>query len=105
MRNKPETADEIMRRWPRITANVICESLGYATPSVAARILLDAYHGRENWCEWIAPCYKGDPRPAMKHAIMNRHTHEGYMADFEMAYSLVRRAIDTGDEPIFASWF
>ena len=105
MRKKPETADEVMRRWPRITAHIICHSLGYATPSKAAWILLDAYLGRENWCEWVDACYKRDPRPAVKHAIMNRHTHEGYMADYGLAYSLVRRAIDTGEEPIFASWF
>lgn len=94
-----------MRRWPRITANVICESLGYATPSVAARIMLDAYEGRENWCEWIASCYHGDPRTAVQRAIATRHYHHGYMADFGMAFALVKRYLETGEEPVFASWF
>lgn len=35
-RPKPDSPQEAMRRWPRVTAHVICESLGYATPSKAA---------------------------------------------------------------------
>jgi hypothetical protein len=38
MREKPTTAREFMRRYPRTTAYIISESLGYATPSTAARI-------------------------------------------------------------------
>ncbi len=37
-----------MKRYPRITVDIISESLGYATPSTAARIGLDGLHGREN---------------------------------------------------------
>ena len=47
------TAHDVMRRWPRLTAHLIASSLGYATPTCAARILKDAKEGRENWCEWI----------------------------------------------------
>lgn len=102
---KPETLEEVMRRWPCLTAHVICESLGYATPSRAAHILLDAAHGRENWCEWIYSCYNKNPMKAVKNAILTRHYHKGYMAEFRQAYALVRRAMDTGEEPVFASWF
>ena len=42
---------------------------------------------------------------AVKNAILTRHYHKGYMAEFKQAYALVRRAIDTGEEPSFASWF
>lgn len=94
-----------MKRYPRITAHIICESLGYATPSKAAWILKDAKEGRENWCEWIASCYRCDPRPAVQNAIRTRRYHTGYMAEFQQAYALVRRAIQTGEEPSFASWF
>ncbi len=105
MRKKPETIEEVMKRWPRVTANLICESLGYATPSTAGRIILDAIHGRENWCEWIYSCYNKNPLPAVQNAIRTRHYHKGYMADFRHAYALVRHAIETGEEPVFASWF
>jgi len=94
-----------MRKWPRVTAHVICESLGYATPSKAALIILDAINDRENWCEWIYSCYGCDPRKAVRYAIQTRHYHKGYMADFHQAYALVRRYLASGDEPIFASWF
>lgn len=94
-----------MARYPRITAHVICHSLGYATPSCAARILMDAKEGRENWCEWIFSCYGRDPKPAVRQAIHGRHGHRGYMAHYPQALAIVRRAIDTGREPEFASWF
>lgn len=38
-------------------------------------------------------------------AIGARHSHHGYMADFDLAYALVRRAIETGEEPLFGIWF
>jgi len=96
---------EIMQRYPRITAHIIAESLGYATPTCAARILKDAKEGKENWCEWILSCYRCDPRPAVQNAIRNRHTHEGFMSEYKLALALVKRVLETGDEPIFASWF
>jgi hypothetical protein len=105
MERKELSVKETMKRYPRITAHIIAESLGYATPSMAARILKDAREGRKNYCEWIAACYGGDPLPAVKDAIRNRHNHKGYMAEYKLAYALVKRAIETGEEPLLASWF
>lgn len=102
---KPLSAKEVMKKYPRITAHIIAESLGYATPSCAARILKDAREGRKNYCEWIYSCYGRDPLPAVKNAIRNRHYHKGFMRDYKTAYSLVKYAIETGEEPLFASWF
>ena len=96
---------DYLARYPRICAHIIAESLGYATPSLAAKILQDAHRGEANWCEWIAACYRCDPRPALQKAIKNRHHHEGYMASYRQALQIVRHAIDSGDEPLFASWF
>ena len=95
----------VMTKYPRITAHIIAESLGYATPSKAALILKDAREGKENWCEWIYSCYDRDPKKAVQNAIRNRHHHEGFMAEYKLALALVKRAIETDDEPIFASWF
>jgi uncharacterized protein (DUF433 family) len=50
---KELSLQETMERYPRITAHIIAESLGYATPSCAARILKDAREGKKNYCEWI----------------------------------------------------
>jgi len=99
------TIKDVMIRWPRIVAHLICHSLGYATPSCSARIILDYKQGRENWCEWIYSCYDRQPKPAIEWAIKNRHTHHGYMADYGYAYALVMRAIEQGKEPELASWF
>lgn len=100
-----ETAAGIMRRYPRITAHIIAESLGYATPTCAARILQDAKLRQENWCEWIYACFDRNPLRAVQAAIRNRHHHTGYMAEYRLAKALVDRAIANGEEPVFASWF
>lgn len=102
---RPEVTEDYLRKYPRICAHIIAESLGYAVPLVAARVLKDATEGNENWCEWIYSCYQRDPRLAVERAIRNRHTHAGYMASYRQALQLVRRQLDTGESPLFASWF
>lgn len=102
--NNELSRDEIMRRYPRLTAHVICASLGYCTPSSAASIIRDAKYSRLNYCEWIYSCYKGDPKGAVRLAIRARHGHKGFMASYARARALVDRAIKTSQEPIFASW-
>jgi hypothetical protein len=104
-REKPQTPEEFMKRYARITAHIISQSLGYAPPSRAARIGLDGLHGRENYCEWIDACYHNDAREALQNSIRNRHTHHGYMAEYRLAKKLVDRALMTGEEPLLASWF
>ena len=94
-----------MRRWPRVTAHLIAESLGYATPTEAATIVADGKDGQTNYCEWIDACYQGDARAALRDAINHRYHHRGYMAEYRMAKALVDRAIATDKEPELASWF
>lgn len=105
MKSSPATREDYLWRYPRICAHIICESLGYATPSSAAAILKDAKEGKENWCEWIASCYGCDPRIPVRNAIRDRHTHKGFMAEYKHAKALVDRANQMGEEPLFASWF
>ena len=102
---KELSVEETMKCYPRITAHIIAESLGYATPSCAASILRNTIEGKKNYCEWIYSCYDGDPLPAVKNAIRNRHYHKGFMAEYKLALALVKKAIETGDEPLFRSWF
>ncbi|HTF57428.1 MAG TPA: hypothetical protein VK661_09370 [Planctomycetota bacterium] len=96
---------EVLRRWPRITAHVIAESLGYAAPGLAAKIVADAACGRPNYCEWIDCCYRGNAPEAVRSAIRHRHRHHGPMAEFRQALALVRHCAQTGEELLFASWF
>lgn len=102
-----ESVDEYIRRYPRIVAHIICESLGYATPSKAGKILYDAHRRQENWCEWIYTCYQRNPLIAVQNAIRNRHTHKGYMAEYQLAKAIVDRYNKSNGEvePLFASWF
>lgn len=96
---------EIMKKYPRIIAHIIAESLGSATPSSAARILKDAREGKKNYCEWIYSCYTTNPLRAVQDSIRNRHYHKGFMCDYKLAYALVKKAIEIGEEPLFGSWF
>ena len=105
MRERPASRDEYLQRYPRICAHIIAESLGYATPERAASILQDAHRRQPNYCEWIAACFGGNPRPAVEAAIRNRQHHQGYMASYAQALAIVRRRNDTGESPLFASWF
>ncbi len=100
-----ETAMDYMKAYPRVTAHIIAESLGYATPSRAADILRSAHKRQPNYCEWIYSRYGGASVKAVKDAIRNRHYHKGYMAEYKLAKVLVEKAVKTGDEPIFGSWF
>lgn len=102
---RPRTREAVARRWPRLTAHLIAASLGYATPSTAAAIILDAIRGHENYSELILACFGADPRKAVVHAIRGRHGHHGFMAEFKLAKALVDRFNATREEPMFASWF
>ena len=104
-RPKPASREDVLRRYPRICAHIICESLGYATPMVAGSILLAAIKHEKHYCEWVMACFGCDPVLPVKDAIRRRHSHRGYMSEFGAAYALVRNAIQTGKEPIFGSWF
>lgn len=99
------TARDYLRRYPRICAHIIAESLGYAVPLLAASILKHAKENQPHYCEWIDACYRGDPRPALERAIRGRHMHSGYMASYDLALKIVRRELDEGESPLLASWF
>jgi hypothetical protein len=106
MKPKPTNVREFMRRYSRITAHIISESLGYAPPTGAAQIGLDGMYGRENWCEWVYSCYGKDARRVLQKAIQSRHHHEGFISWYkDGALKLVRYAIEKKEEPVLASWF
>ena len=104
-RPKLDSNETVLRRYPRICAHIICESLGYAKPSTAASILLAVIHKKPHYCEWIVSCYACNPVTPVTRAIRSRSHHRGYMADYRQALRLVRQAVETGNEPMFASWF
>ena len=96
-----------LRRYPRLCAHLICTSLGYATPLLAADIVKSAHESEPHFCEWIHACYNGDPRPPTAEAFKRRHSHKGYMSEYDHARALVDAVNEKGDQPsgMLASWF
>lgn len=105
--SKEVTWEDVLRRWPRLVAHVICQSLGYFTPITAARCVADYRNGRPNFSEYVACCFRGDPKPVVERAIRGRHLHRGYMSDYAYARALVESVRGGGQWPVdrLASWF
>ena len=112
------TQKEVLRRYPRLVAHMISESLGYFTPESAANAL-EAYRQGESFsCEWythMGGMYKGEwpsdktllevGRRVVERSFKNRHHHRGYMARYPQAQALVDHVLQGGKGPVFASWF
>lgn len=107
MQRKEMLPEDAIRRWPRITAHMIAESLGYATPISAASIVLNGANNHGDYCEWIYSCYKTIARNALIDCIKRRKHHKGYMAEYRQAKALVANHIKHNGQhdPTFASWF
>lgn len=119
--------DKVMRRYPRLVAHLICESLGYFTPEAAAAALLAAREGGRSYCEWYDHMTgirlrqwdetRQGPKPdyntviaqvtrdVVAAAFKHRRGHRGYMSDYEHARALVSQVAGGGRGPEFASWF
>lgn len=116
---KELTQEDVLNRYPRLVSHLICESLGYFTPLTAANAIL-AY--RENvpfWCEWYmdgaVAIARAEGRKAtdddvlaigrdvIRGAVSRRHTHRGFMGDYDTARAIVERA-RKGKHPVLMSW-
>src|SRR3990170_7896822 len=59
LRPRPQTRVEVLRRYPRLVAHMICVSLGYFTPAAAAGALLDYIQGETHACEYYCHMAQG----------------------------------------------
>ncbi len=111
------TPEGVMKKYPRITAHLIAESLGYFTPRSAAIAIIKAKNGEPFFCEWYSSIVMGRgvsswdrdettkvTREVLDWSISNRHRHKGYMASYKQALAIVKEAIK-GNNPTLASWF
>jgi len=72
-RPPPATAREVLARYPHVCAHIICESLGYATPSVAGSILLAFIKKDQHYCEWVMSlCVAAHKQSYVKNCVMCR---------------------------------
>jgi hypothetical protein len=111
-RATPESIEETLDRWPRLTAHLICGSLGYFTPQAAANAILHYRRGEPFLCEWYTHMAGFNReklldvgRKVLEHAFRSRHHHRGYMAHYPQARALVEHVRRGGEGPLFASWF
>ena len=105
-----------MKRYPRIVAHLIAESLGYFTPRSATIAIIKAKNNEPYFCEWYSDCARryGNmwdkdnickiTKEILNQTIKYRHSHKGCMASYRQAKQIVDKAIE-GNEPTFASWF
>ena len=102
-----------MKRYPRLTGHLICESLGYHTPGSAAHAILDHINKHPCFCEWYVHMAGGfnDEKvlkvgtDTLNRTFHNRSHHYGFMADYPQAQALVKDVLAGGPGPLFASWF
>ncbi len=111
-RIQPDTPlTEILARYPRLSAHLICESLGYFTPLGAANAIKHYALGQPFACEWYAhmagwdrPALIDTGRRVLEAAFRRRHRHRGFMAHYPLAMAIVNAALK-GHYPQGASWF
>jgi hypothetical protein len=116
----------IAKRYPRLIAHLMCESLGYMSVETAVVTIIRWQEGSGLSCEWFAHIafhganakrFEGMDymdrmrvvtRETLQSAIKRRHFHKGYMADISVGRRAVAKAV--GMEPrdsldSLAGWF
>lgn len=110
---------DVLKRYPRIIAHLICESLGYASVLHAANMLLAFIEKKPHYCEWFDHMAGGIQtgtyeekmqyitQRSVRYAIRNRKGHHGYMAEYKQAIMLVKAELerDGCTSQMLASWF
>ena len=103
--------DEVLKRYPILTAHLICESLGYFSPRAAANAVLSHVRKQPNYCEWYISAAGFNEAAQVEfnartigRAFSHRRSHRGYMANYPSASLLVKRSASGAGEPLFGSW-
>lgn len=110
-----------LKKYPRLVAHLICESLGYFTPGAAANAIAFYKKNLPFFCEWFSHMAQFQPEKSMfnpeavkrvqksviEGAFARRKHHQGYMSDYPMATTLVKREIENPEKGLgsLASWF
>jgi hypothetical protein len=116
----PINKEQAIRRWPRLVAHMVAESLGYFTVLSAANALAFHKAGKSFACEWyshMCSCRgKGFfdeatlldvGQKVVLSAIRNRHLHRGYMASYKQAMAQVQAELSKPGvtSGMLAAWF
>ena len=105
------TAQAVLERYPLLTAHLICESLGYFSPTAAAAAIA-AHHEQQPFaCEWYihmagfsdkALLETGEQ--TLRGAYQRRHHHRGFMAEIDQAKAAVRNELENPYRQRLSSW-
>ena len=105
------TSQEIIKRYPLLTAHLICESLGYFSPNAAAAAIAAHREQRPFPCEWYTHTAGHQEeallecgRRKIANAFRNRRMHRGYMADIDAAKAAVHEQAADPYRHRFAAW-
>lgn len=120
---------DLLKRYPRLIAHMMCESLGYFTVNRATDALRAHRENRPAYNEWydhMAGCRikreiakYGKPlksyeehlqditHETVKNAFRNRKSHSGYMAEYKQAIMLVKAELENQGctAGMLAGWF
>lgn len=109
-RSKPSDPQEVLRRYPRLTAHLVCESLGYLTPGAAANAILSHIQKQGFACEWYLDMTRKDRsliqvnENIISMAFGQRHFHTGFMADHRSAQAMVENELNGGRPATLMAW-
>ena len=107
---KPNSTEEVLRRYPQLTAHLMCESLGYLTPGAAANAILSHIQKQEFACEWYLDMTRKDRslvqvnENIISMAFRHRHFHTGFMADHRSALVMVERESNGSPPMVLMAW-
>ena len=113
------TKNDVLKRYPRLVAHLICASLGYHTPLSAAGAVLAHINKEPYWCEWYSHMAGFNKtgsyeermvlvgKNALSAAFVGRHSHKGFMTEYKQAIMLVKAELERSGctSNMFASWF
>ena len=109
-KSKPASSQEILSRYPQLTAHLMCESLGYLTPMAAANAILSHIQKQGFACEWYLDMTRKDRsliqvnENIISMAFRHRHFHTGFMADHRSALVMVEQELNGGQPVTLMAW-
>jgi len=112
------TREMVALKYPRLLAHMICESLGYFSPSAVASALCCYLNGEPCYCEWYDHMARFNERKNSRagmwdmtaaipfRSFTQRKYHKGSMSSYPAATELIK-GLNEGTLPngMLASWF
>lgn len=111
---------EVIIKYPRLIAHLICESLGYFSPNAAANAIVNYARNTPFACEWyshMCHCRTKDyfndaellkiGKEVLRQSFQHRKYHKGYMSEYNRAIAIIKHELENkgSTSEMLASWF